>query len=691
MKDFKTEDIRNVALVGHGSTGKTSLAEAMLFSSGAVGRLGRVEDGTTVSDFDPDENKRKISINLSLLPCEWKGKKLNIIDTPGYADFVGEMKTGLRAADAAIVVVCAASGVEVGTEHSWAFADERSLPRMVVVNRMDRENADFFQTLSQLQSFFGKKCAPLQLPIGAQSSYEGVVDLLTLKSFRGEKGSEGAVPDSLSDQVARYREQLVEAIAEADDELINKYLEGEELSQEELTRGLRAGIAAGSVVPVLAGAASKGIGTSLILDAIAQYLPSPLDGGEAAAKNANNDQEESLKADPAGPLAALVFKTTADPYVGKLTYLRVYSGTLKGDSQAWNSNKGAAERIGQLFTVRGKSQEPTPQLVAGDIGALAKLAETSTGDTLSNKERPLLLSPASFPAPAFSAAVHPKTKADLDKMGSSLTRILEEDPTLRVHREPDTGETILSGLGEPHLEVTIDKIQRKFGVGLELTIPKVPYKEAITASASAEHTHKKQTGGHGQYARVALRLEPLARGSGFEFANATVGGVVPKTYVPAVEKGVVEALREGVLAHYPLTDMKVTLFDGKEHPVDSSEMAFKIAGAMALKQGALEARPILMEPIMTLRVVVPEANTGDAMGDLNSKRAKVLGITPQENGFSMIEALVPLAEVQRYATDLRSITQGRGRYTLEFSHYEEVPAHQAQKIIDKAKEEPKSS
>ena len=691
MKDFKTEDIRNVALVGHGSTGKTSLAEAMLFSSGAIGRLGSVEDGTTVSDFDPDENKRKISINLSLLPCEWKGKKLNIIDTPGYADFVGEMKTGLRAADAAIVVVCAASGVEVGTEHSWAFADERSLPRMVVVNRMDRENADFFQTLSRLQSFFGKRCAPLQLPIGAQSSFEGVVDLLTLKSFRGEKGSEGAVPDSLSDQVARYREQLVEAIAEADDELLNKYLEGEELSPEELTRGLRAGIAAGSVVPVLAGAASKGIGASLILDAVAQYLPSPLDGGEVVAKNANTDQEESLKADAAGPLAALVFKTTADPYVGKLTYLRVYSGTLKGDSQAWNSNKGAAERIGQLFTVRGKSQEPTPQLVAGDIGALAKLAETSTGDTLSNKERPLLLSPAAFPAPAFSAAVHPKTKADLDKMGSSLSRILEEDPTLQVHREPDTGETILSGLGEPHLEVTIDKIQRKFGVGLELTIPKVPYKETITASASSEHTHKKQTGGHGQYARVAIRLEPLARGSGFEFANATVGGVVPKTYVPAVEKGVVEALREGVLAHYPLTDMKVTLFDGKEHPVDSSEMAFKIAGAVALKQGALEARPILVEPIVTLRVVVPEANTGDAMGDLNSKRAKVLGITPQENGFSMIEALVPLAEVQRYATDLRSITQGRGHYTLQFSHYEEVPAHQAQKIIEKAKEEAKSS
>jgi elongation factor G len=687
MKDFKTEDIRNVALVGHGSTGKTSLAEAMLFSSGAIGRLGKVEDGTTASDYDPDENKRKISINLSLLPCEWKGKKLNIIDTPGYADFVGEMKAGLRAADAAVVVVCATSGVEVGTEHSWAFADERSLPRMVVVNRMDRENADFFQTLSQLQSFFGKKCAPLQLPIGAQSAFEGVVDLLTLKSFKGEKAVEGAVPDSLADQVSRYREQLVEAIAEADDELINKYLEGEELSQEELTRGLRAGVAAGSVVPVLVGAASKGIGASLILDAIAQYLPSPQDTGETVAKNANNDQEEKLKADPAGPLAALVFKTAADPYVGKLTYLRVFSGTLKADSQAWNSNKGSAERIGQLFTLRGKAQEPTSQLVAGDIGALSKLAETATGDTLAAKERPLVLSPISFPAPAFGAAVHPKTKADLDKMGSSLTRIVEEDPTLRVHRETDTGETILSGLGEPHLEVTIEKIQRKFGVGLELTIPKVPYKETITAQASAEYTHKKQTGGHGQYARVSLRLEPLPRNSGFQFADAVVGGSVPKTYIPAVEKGVVEALQDGVLAHCPFIDMKVTLYDGKEHPVDSSEMAFKIAGAMALKQGALQAKPILMEPIMTLRVVVPEANTGDAMGDLNSKRAKVSGITPQGHGFSMIEAQVPLAEVQRYATDLRSITQGRGHYSLEFSHYEEVPAHLAQKIVDKAKEE----
>lgn len=690
MKDYKTEDIRNIVLMGHGGTGKTTLAESMLFASGAINRFGRVEDGTTTSDYDPDENKRKISINLSLLPCEWKGKKINVIDAPGYADFTGEVKAAVRATDATVIVVCASSGVEVGTERSWAYADEASLPRAVLIDRMDRENADFFQSLAQLQSQFGKGCVALQLPIGAQSSFEGVVDVLTMKGLTGEKAAEAAVPDSLAEQAARYREQLVEAVAETDDELLTKYLEGEELSQEELTRGLRKGIASGAVVPVLAGAAGRNMGTTLLLDVIAQYFPSPKEAAAITAKNATTGQDEELKADPAGPLAALVFKTTADPYVGKLAYLRVYSGVLKGDSQAWNSNKAVAERIGQLFVVRGKAQEPIAQLVAGDIGALAKLAETSTGDTLASKERPLVLPPAAFPAPAFSAAVHPKTKADLDKMGSALSRLLEEDPTLRVHRDHDTNETILSGLGEPHLEVAVEKIQRKFGVGLELTTPKVPYKETITTPTAAEYTHKKQTGGHGQYARVAIKLEPMPRGSGFHFEDKVVGGNVPKTYIPAVEKGVMEAMQEGVIARYPLVDVKVTLYDGKEHPVDSSEMAFKIAGAAALRQGVMQGKPILVEPIMTLRVTVPEVNTGDAMGDLNSKRAKVLGISPQE-GYSVIEAQVPLAEVQRYATDLRSITQGRGHYTLEFSHYEEVPAHQAQKIVDKAKEETKPS
>jgi elongation factor G len=690
MKDYKTEDIRNVVLIGHGGTGKTTLAEAMLFTSGAINRLGRVEEGTTTSDFDPDEIKRTISINLALLPCEWKNRKINVIDAPGYADFVGEMKAAIRAADAAVVLVDASAGVEVGTEHCWAFADEADLPRAVLIDRMDRENADFAQALAQVQSFFGKKCVALHVPIGAQSSFTGVVDVLAMKAYSGEKATDGAVPDALSDQAARYREQLVEVIAETDDDLLTKYLDGTELSAEELTRGLRAGIASGAIVPVLAGAAAKNIGVAPLLNTIADYFPSPKDRPPVRAKNASSGQEEEVKADTAGPLAALVFKTTADPYVGKLTYLRVYSGVLKGDSTAWNSNKAAAERIGQLFVVRGKAQEPVPQLVAGDIGALAKLAETSTGDTLATKERPLVLPAISFPTPAYSAAVHPKTKADLDKMGNALSRIVEEDPTLRVHRDADTNETILSGLGEPHLEVAVEKILRKFGVGLELTTPKVPYKETITAPATSEYTHKKQTGGHGQYARVAIRLEPLPRGSGFQFEDKIVGGVVSKTYIPAVEKGVVESMQEGVIAHYPLVDVKVTLFDGKEHPVDSSEMAFKIAGAAALKQGVNQGRPILVEPIMNLRVTVPESNTGDAMGDLNSKRAKVLGISPQD-GYSVIEAQVPLAEVQHYATDLRSITQGRGHYTLEFDHYEEVPAHLAQRIIDKAKEDAKGS
>jgi elongation factor G len=690
MKDYKTEDIRNVVLIGHGGTGKTTLAEAMLFASGAINRLGRVEEGTTTSDFDPDEIKRTISINLALLPCEWENKKINVVDAPGYADFTGEMKAAIHAADAAVVLVDASAGVEVGTEHCWAFADEASLPRAVLIDRMDRENADFAQALSQVQSFFGKKCVALQIPVGAQSSFSGVVDVLAMKAYSGEKGTEGAVPDSLSDQAARHREQLVEAVAETDDELLTKYLDGTELTAEELTRGLRTGIASGAVVPVLVAAAAKNIGTAQLLDVLANDFPSPKDRPPIKAKNASTGQEEDVNADPAGPLAALVFKTTADPYVGKLTYLRVYSGVLKGDSSAWNSNKAAAERIGQLFVVRGKAQEPVPQLVAGDIGALAKLAETSTGDTLATKERPLVLPPITFPAPAYSAAVHPKTKADLDKMGNALNRIIEEDPTLRVRRDADTNETILSGLGEPHLEVTVEKIQRKFGVGLELTTPKVPYKETITAPSTSEYTHKKQTGGHGQYARVAIKLEPLPRGSGFQFEDKVVGGAVPKTYIPAVEKGVSEAMREGVIARYPLVDVKVTLYDGKEHPVDSSEMAFKLAGSAALKQGVNQGKPILVEPIVNLRVTVPEANTGDAMGDLNSKRAKVLGISPQD-GYSVIEAQVPLAEVQHYATDLRSITQGRGHYALEFDHYEEVPAHLAQKIIDKAKEDAKAS
>jgi elongation factor G len=682
MKEYATENIRNVALIGHGSTGKTSLSEAMLFSAKTINRLGRVDDGTTTSDFDPDEIRRSFSVNLSVLPFEWQGTKLNILDTPGYADFVGEVKCGVRAADAAVIMVCAASGVQVGTEYAWAYADEQNLPRLVFINRMDRENADFHQTLSQLQEMFGQKCVAFQLPLGAQANFRGVVDLLTMKAYVGEKGEAQDVPKELLEQATSLREKLVEAAAETDDTLITKYLEGEDLSEEELRRGLRMGVLRGSLIPVLTGSATKNIAVTLLMDALCRCLPSPTDMAVAVQDG------EPIQADAKGPLVALVFKTTADPYVGRLTYFRVYCGTLKADSQAWNANKGSAERIGPLYLIRGKSQEQVSQVLAGDIGAVAKLAETSTGDTLASHEKSIILPGISFPEPAFSGAVHPKSKADLDKMGSALTRIAEDDPTLRVSRNQDTNETILSGLGDSHVEVAVEKIRRKFGVDLEMTTPKVPYKETITASSSAEYTHKKQTGGHGQYARVAIELTPLPRGSGFEFAQRIVGGVVPRQYISSVEKGVMEALQEGVLARYPMIDMKVTLFDGKEHPVDSSDIAFKIAAAAALKKGAQEAHPVLIEPIMNLQVAVPEANTGDVISDLNGKRAKVLGMTP-EGTRTVIEAQAPLAEVQHYAADLRSMTQGRGSYSMQFSHYEEVPAHVVQRIIEQAQKEQK--
>lgn len=687
MKEYQTAQIRNVALLGHGGTGKTSLVEAALFDAGAITRLGKIDEGNTVSDYDPDEIDRQISISLALAPCEWAGHKINLIDTPGYADFLGEVKQGLRAADAALVVVDAVAGVEVGTDLAWGYADEAApggLPRFVFVNRIDRENADFAAVVQQVRDQFGKRCVPLQLPIGAQDSFAGVVDLLEQRAYRGEQAEPGEVPDALSADVATHREQLIELIAEADDNLLNQYLEGGELNVEDLQRGLRAGVAAGSIVPILVGSATRNIAVRRLLDALVAFAPSPVERGATRAQDAEGSDVE-LTADPAGPLAALAFKTSADPYVGKLTYLRVVSGTLTGDSQVWNANKQQQERIGQLFHLRGKTQEPTPKLVAGDIGAVAKLAHTATGDTLCARERPLRLEPIAFPAPSYSLAVFPKTKADLDKLGTALTRIVEEDPSLRVHRDPDTNETILSGLGEAHIDVTAERMKRKFGVEVDLVTPKVPYKETITATKQSEYIHKKQTGGHGQYARVAIEIEPLPRGAGFEFVNKIVGGAVPKTYIPAVEKGAQEAMREGVLANYPLTDVRVTLYDGKEHPVDSSEIAFKIASAQALKQGAQQANPVLLEPIMNMRITVPESYTGDVLSDLNGKRGKVLGMNPQ-GAYTTIEAQVPLAEVQRYATDLRSMTQGRGFYSMEFSHYEEVPAHIAQKVIQEAQE-----
>ena len=673
------ERMRNVVLLSHGGAGKTSLAEAMLYSAGAVSRLGRVDQGNTTSDYDPDEIKRKISIYLSLLPCQWQGNRLTIIDTPGYADFVGEVLAAVRVADGACVVVCAASGVEVGTEQVWDYADEQSLPRLVFINKMDRENADFDKVVSELQARFGARCLPIELPIGAEASFQGVVDLIAMKARTGPTMEEGEVPEGLRGQAEELREKLVEAVAETDDALLTKYLDGEQLSDEELEAGLRAAILSGAVVPVMAGSALQGVGAQGLLNAIGQYLPSPLERPQTTTEG------EEVAPDPSGPLGCLVFKTSADPYVGKLTYFRVICGTMSSDSTVWNSTKGRAERIGQLYRLVGKAQEAVPHLIAGDIGAVAKLAETTTGDTLCQREHPLRFPAIEFPRPSFSVAVYPKTKADLDKLGSSITRLVEEDPSLSVHRDTDTTETILSGMGEAHLEVTADKMQRKFGVEVNMEVPRVPYRETITVATNSEYKHKKQTGGHGQYGHVFLELQPLPRGTGAEFGERVVGGVVPKNYIPSVEKGVNEALAEGVLARYPVTDIRVTLYDGSYHSVDSSDIAFKIAASHAIRKGLTQGHPVLVEPIVNMRITVPESYTGDILGDLNSKRARVLGMNPH-GGFNVIEAQAPLAEVQRYAIDLRSMTQGRGIYTMEPSHYEEVPAHMAQRIVAEREE-----
>jgi len=674
MKQYGLENIRNIVLLSHSGAGKTSLSEAILFNSGAISRLGKVDDGTTTSDYDPDEVKRKISINLTLLPGEWKGAKINLIDTPGYSDFVGEVKAAIRVGEGAIIVVCAASGVEVGTEQVWGYCDEANLTRLIFINKMDRDNADFYRTVEQLQSRFGSKCLPVQLPVGAQDDFQGIVDLLTMKGYIGNPAKEAEIPSSLQAQAQSFHDKLVEAVAEIDDTLIEKYLGGEELSVEELINGLRQAIVGGRIVPILVGSALQNIGIASLLDSVNGYLPSPNE--RKVIIMAGEEIEPSQDA----PLTALVFKTSADPYVGKLTYLRVYMGTIDSNSQVWNVSRKGMERIGQLSILRGKTQEPVSQLRAGDIGVIAKLGITNTGDTLGNRDKPVLIVPSLFPEPIFSEAVYPKTKADLDKLGAALSRLTEEDPTLQVHREADTGETILSGIGETHIDVAAEKMLRKFGVGVQLKTPKVPYKETITMTAKAEYKHRKQTGGHGQYGHVLMELEPLARGSGREFVDKVVGGRIPKNYIPAVEKGVNEAVQGGVLAGYPVVDIRARVYDGSFHPVDSSEICFKIAGAGAFKKGLSQGQPILLEPIMNIKIEVPESFTGDIIGDLNTKRARVSGMTP-EGGSNIIEAQVPQAEVLRYAIDLKSMTQGRGSYSVEFSHYEEAPPHITQKVI----------
>ena len=677
MPQLGLENIRNLVLLSHNGAGKTSLVEVILLATGTISRLGKVDDGTTTSDYDPDEIKHKISLNLAVLPCQWRETKINLIDTPGYSDFVGEVKAAIRVSEGAIITICAASGVEVGSEQVWAYSEDANLARLIFINKMDRENANFSRTVEEIQSKFGSRCVPLQLPIGAQDNFQGVVDLLAMKSYIGSPMKEAEIPSSLQTQASSFREKLVEAIAEADDSLLEKYLGGEELSPNELNDGLRQAVVAGKVVPVLVGSALQNIGITPLLDAVYNYLPSPK---EREVNITSDPTKQTMEPNQEAPLAALVFKVTADPFIGKLTYFRVYTGIIKSNSQVWNTTQGKVERIGQLFMVRGKIQEPVSQLGAGDIGAVAKLSLTGVGDTLGSQDHPVKITSILFPEPIFGEAVQPKSKADLDKLGAALSRIGEEDPTLRVHRDVDTNETILSGLGDTHLKVAVDRMQRKFGANVELKTPKVPYKETITVPSKAEYKHKKQSGGHGQYGHVLLELEPVPRGSGREFADRIVGGTIPKNYIPAVEKGVNEAAQEGVLAGYPVVDIKTTVYDGGFHPVDSSEICFKIAGAGALRKGLSEGQPILLEPIMNISVSVPGDFTGDIIGDLNVKRARVQGMNP-EGDINVIEAQVPLAEIQRYAIDLKSMTQGRGSYTVEFSHYEETPLQIVQKIV----------
>jgi elongation factor G len=690
MKQPETVKIRNVALVAHGGAGKTTLTEAMLFSAGAIPRLGRVEDGSTTTDFDEDEIRRKISISTALAWCEWKSCKLNLIDTPGYAAFLTDAKNALRVADGAVVVVSAPDGVKVQTEKVWSYAAAQGLPRAIYLSKMDRERADFSRALEDVRKNLAPQAVPLQVPIGQEAGFTGLVDLVRMRalSFTADasgKPTEGDIPPGVRELAEGQRAALVEAVAEADDRLLEKYLESGELSQDELRDGLARGIRDQKIFPVLCGAPARNIGVVPLLDLIADVFPSPLDRPpvEGTDPRGNGTIRREVKDD--APLAALVFKTVADPYAGKVTMFRVYSGTVASDSSVLNATKGIKERIGQLVLLRGKQQTPVQALGAGDVGAVVKLKETGTGDTLCDEKASIRLPEITFPAPVISFAAEPKAKGDEDKMSTAFSRLREEDPTIQIRYDPQTRETVVSGMGRAHVEIVTERLKRKFGVDVLLKTPRVPYKETIKARVrEVQGRHKKQTGGRGQFGDCWIHMEPMPRGGGFEFVNAIVGGSIPKNYIPAVEKGVVEAMERGAVAGYSVVDLRITLYDGSTHPVDSSEMAFKLAGRLAFRKAMTQARPTLLEPIMTVEVIAPAECMGDIVGDLNSKRGRVLGIEGKGRNQS-VKANVPLAEMLEYDSRLRSITGDRGDYTMEFSHYEEVPAHIQEKIVAEVK------
>ncbi len=687
MKEIQTEQIRNIAIIAHGSAGKTSLTEAVLFNAGAVNRLGKVEEGNTVMDFLPEEISRQISSSSATATLPWKDHQINIIDTPGYQDFIADSLYGLAVSDAVVAVICAVSGVQVNTERLWKEARDRNLPGAVFINKMDRERADFSKAIGEVEKTLKIRPVLLQIPIGAEADFKGVVDLISMRACLYEmdgsgKFTEHDIPADLADMADDYREKLVEFAAEGDDALVEKYLETGELTDDEVFQGLRAGVIAGDIVPAFCGSATLNIGVRKLLDAIVALMPSPFDRG---AVTGSDGKESEIVRNPSvdEPFAAFVYKTLADPYAGKLTLFKVLSGSLKADSGFFNASRDSKERFGNLFLLQGKKQINVPQVIAGQLAAVAKLKETRTGDTLTAEGKPFVLPPLTLPEPALSYAIKPKSKGDEEKVSQSLARLLEEDPSLKVRRDEATRENILSGMGQQHIEVTVERLKTKFGVEVEMAIPKVPYKETIKGKTSLQSRYKKQTGGRGQFGDVWLEIEALPRGGDFEFVDKIVGGAVPRQYIPAVEKGLREAMLEGVQAGYPVTDVRVTLYDGSYHSVDSSEMAFKIAASMGFKKGFMECNPVLLEPIVNLDVTVPDDFMGAVIGDLNSRRGKVMGMDPR-SGEQIVKAQVPMAEILSYAPDLRSMTEGRASFAISFSHYEEVPAHLAEKIIEEA-------
>ena len=688
MAKYDSKSLRNVVVVGHGSTGKTSLCESFLFISGKTDRLGRVDEGTSTLDHEPEEQKKRISISSATTFVDWQKFKINLVDTPGDSNFSFDTQSCLRIADTAIIVLDAVSGVEFQTQKVWEYADDFKLPRMVFINRMDRERANFETAVASIKEKMNVKVTPICLPIGTHESFRGVIDLLSMQAiiYDDLKGTfkSADIPADLIEEAQTYRETMVEDIAESDEAMMDKYLEAGELTPEELRAGLKTGVNSGALIPVTCGSALKNMGTALLMDIITQYLPSPVDRGPVKGIKPGTDEEEIRAPEEAAPFSALVFKTIADPYAGRLTLFRVYSGTLTADVGMYNASHKISERFGNIFFLDGKTQKPTDMVIPGDIAAFAKLKETGTGDTICNEKSPIIYDKVVPPPTIMSFAIEPKSRGDEDKIGSSINRLIEEDPTMRFHRDDQTKEMIISGMGQIHIEVAVEKMRRKFGVEVNLKTPKVPYKETIKAKTNVQGKYKKQSGGRGQYGDCWLDIEPLPRGSGFEFQDKIVGGVIPNQYRPAVEKGIVEAMEDGVVAGYPVVDFKVSLVDGTYHTVDSSEMAFKIAGSMGFKKGILACQPILLEPIVFIYIEIPDEYMGDVIGDLNGRRGRVQGMDTK-GSHQIIKGQVPLAEILKYAPDLRSMTSGRGTFTYEHSHYEEVPAHIVEKIVAEAK------